>query len=188
MAARFPQGHVLVVPGAGHSVLNHSPCAANAVRSWLKGGNPPSVCTKFSLYVPPVGAWRKSVAATPPVARVPGLAGRTLAGVLQTIHDAEDYWLLLRGSHETFTGLVGGTLTPDPNGAIRLANFSSIPGLSISGSILVKIDPYGDPVVPLSVGYAQVTVGGRGAAHGKLSLSGNRLTGTLAKRKVAATF
>jgi hypothetical protein len=33
-----------------------------------------------------------------------------------------------------------------------------------------------------------VTVGGRGAAHGKLSLSGNRLTGTLAKRKVAATF
>jgi pimeloyl-ACP methyl ester carboxylesterase len=188
MASRFRQGHVLVVPGAGHSVLNHSACAANAVRSWLDGGTPPTRCTKFSLYVPPVGAWRKSVAAFPPVARVPGLAGRTLAGVLQTIHDAEDYWLLLRHSTETVTGLVGGTLTPDANGAIRLVNFSSIPGLAITGNILVKIDPYGDPVVPLSVGYAQLTVGGRSAARGKISLSGNRLTGTLAKRKVAASF
>ena len=52
----------------------------------------------------------------------------------------------------------------------------------------MKIDPYGDPVVPLSVGYAQLTVGGRSAARGRVSLSGNRLTGTLAKRKVAATF
>ena len=108
--------------------------------------------------------------------------------VLQTIHDAEDYWLLLRHNTETFTGLVGGTLTPDANGAIRLVNFSSIPGLAITGNILVKIDPYGDPVVPLSVGYAQLTVGGRSAARGRISLSGNRLTGTLAKRKVAATF
>ena len=56
VAARFRQGHVLVVPGAGHSVLNHSACAANAVRGWLNGATPPAVCTKFSLYVPPLGA------------------------------------------------------------------------------------------------------------------------------------
>src|SRR5204863_9930976 len=98
IAARFRQGRVLVVPGAGHSVLNHSACAANAVRSWLSGGTPPTVCTHFSLYVPALTAWRKSVAATPPVARVPSLAGKTLAAILQTIHDAEGNWLLTRHS------------------------------------------------------------------------------------------
>ena len=40
IAARFPQGKVVVVPGAGHSVLNHSACAADAVRRWLGRGDP----------------------------------------------------------------------------------------------------------------------------------------------------
>ena len=188
MAARFPQGRVLVLPGGGHSVLNHSPCVATAVRNWLNGAVPPATCKTFSLYVPPVGAWRKSVAATPPAARVPGLAGRTLAALLQTIHDAEDNWLLLRRSTETVTGLVGGRLTADAAGVIRLQNYSSVPGLTLSGNIELRMDPYGDPVVPLTVRYGQLTVAGSGAARGRVQLSGNRLTATLARRKVAATF
>jgi pimeloyl-ACP methyl ester carboxylesterase len=188
IAARFRQGRVLVVPGAGHSVLNHSDCAANAVRGWLNGATPPTVCTKFSLYVPPLGAWRKSVAATPPVARVPGVASRTLAAVLQTIHDAEDNWLLTRDSQETTSGLVGGRLTPDPAGVIRLQGYSSVGGLTLSGNIVLKMNPYGDPVVPLTVQYALLTVGGPGAAHGRLRLSENQLTGTLARHTVKARF
>jgi len=188
VAARFRQGHVLVVPGAGHSVLNHSACAANAVRGWLNGATPPTVCTKFSLYVPPLGAWRKSVAATPPVARVPGLAGKTLAALLQTIHDAEDNWLLTRHSQETTSGLAGGRLTPDPGGVIRLQGYSSVGGLTLSGNIVLKMDPYGDPVVPLTVQYALLSVGGPGAAHGRIRLSGNQLTGTLARRAVKSRF
>ena len=41
------------------------------------------------------------------------------------------------------------------------------------------MDPYGDPVVPLTVQYALLSVGGPGAAHGRIRLSGNQLTGTL---------
>src|SRR4029079_2579006 len=120
IAARFRQGRVLAVPGAGHSLLNHSACAANAGPGLLNAVTPPTVCTKFSLYVPPLGAWRKSVAGTPPVASVPGLAGQTLAALRHTIHDREANWLLTRDSQETTSGLVGGRLTPDPAGVIRL--------------------------------------------------------------------
>jgi pimeloyl-ACP methyl ester carboxylesterase len=188
MASRFRQGRVLVVPGAGHSVLNHSPCAAAAVRGWLQGTTPPAVCKKFSLYVPPISAWRKSVAATPPVARVPGLQGRTLAALQQTIHDIEDNWLLTRDAQETLTGLVGGRLTPAPSGAVRLEGYSSVPGLAVSGTVLLRIGPYGDPVVPVIVQYGTLTVAGSSAARGRVTLTGNRLTGTLARRSVAVSF
>ena len=46
------------------------------------------------------------------------------------------------------------------------------------------MDPYGDPVVPLTVRFALLTVSGPGAARGRVTLSGNRLTGTLARRAV----
>ena len=188
IASRFAQGHVLVVPGAGHSVLNHSVCAATAVRNWLNGATPPAVCTKFSLYVPPVGLWRRSVAATPPVARLAGLPGRTLAAVLQSLHDAEDIWILTRNSQTTIDGLTAGTATPFPTGALRLQAFSAAAGLTLTGTVTLKLDPYGQPVVPLTAAGGTLTVGGNGASHGTLHLSGNRLTGTLARRPVTATF
>jgi pimeloyl-ACP methyl ester carboxylesterase len=188
IATRFPQAHVLLVPGAGHSVLNHSKCAADAVRGWLDGTTPPAVCTKFSLYVPPLGAWRRSVAATPPAARVPGLPGKTLAAVLQTLHDAEDVWLVTRNSQTTVNGLAAGSATPNPTGTLRLQGFSAAAGLTVSGTIVLKMDPYGNPVVPLTAASGTLTIGGRGASHGTVRLAGNRLTGTLARRKVAATF
>jgi pimeloyl-ACP methyl ester carboxylesterase len=188
VASRFPQGRVLVVPGAGHSVLNHSPCAATAVRAWLNGATPRAVCTRFSLYVPPVGPWRRSVAATPPLARVPGLTGRTLAALLQTIHDAEDVWSLTRHTEQATLGLVDGSLSPDPRGVIRLKGYSSVPGLTLTGNIVLKMDPYGDPVMPLTAQFGLLAVGGSGAAHGRVKLSENRLTGTLARRNVSASF
>ncbi len=188
VASRFPQGRVLVVPGAGHSVLNHSPCAATAVRAWLNGATPPAVCTRFSLYVPPVGPWRRSVAATPPLARVPGLTGRTLAALLQTIHDAEDVWSLTRHTEQATLGLVDGSLSPDPRGVIRLKGYSSVPGLTLTGNIVLKMDPYGDPVMPLTAQFGLLAVGGSGAARGRVKLSENRLTGTLARRSVSASF
>jgi pimeloyl-ACP methyl ester carboxylesterase len=188
VASRFPHGRILVVPGAGHSVLNHSPCAATAVRAWLNGATPPGVCTRFSLYVPPVGLWRRSVAATPPLARVPGLTGRTLATLLQTIHDAEDVWSLTRHTEQPTLGLVAGVLTPDPNGVIRLKGYSSVPGLTLTGNLVLKMDPYGDPVMPLTAQFGLLTVGGPGAARGRVRLSENGLTATLGRRVVSATF
>ena len=188
IASRFRRGRVLVVPGAGHSVLNHSACAATAVRTWLGGGQPPAVCTRFSLYVPPVGRWRASVATTPATARVGGLAGRTLAALVQTIRDAEDAWMLTRRSQEATTGLVGGRLIPDPNGVIRLQAYSSVAGLGLTGNVELRMDPYGDPVVPLTVRFGTLRVTGSGAARGNVTLTGHRLTGTLARRTVSAGF
>jgi pimeloyl-ACP methyl ester carboxylesterase len=188
IAARFPHGRVLVVPGAGHSVLNHSPCAATAVRGWLNGATTPAVCTRFSLYVPPVGVWRRSVAVTPLAAGIAALAGRTLAALVQTLHDAEDDWVLTRHTEYTTVGLVGGRLTPRPGGLIRLEGYSSVAGLAVSGNVYLKIDPYGDPVQPLTTIGGTLTVTGSGAAHGVVRLIGNRLAGTLARRAVASRF
>jgi pimeloyl-ACP methyl ester carboxylesterase len=188
IAKQFPKGRVLLVPGAGHSVLNHSTCAKNAVLSWLNGGTPPAVCTRFSLYVPALGRWRASVATTPAPAKLPGLTGRTLNALLQTIHDAEDTWLMTRISQQPTTGLVGGLLTPDPKGSIRLQAYSSVGGLAATGTVVLKMQPWGDPVVPLTAVSGSIKVTGSGSAHGTVRLSGNRLAGTLNGRPVTATF
>ncbi len=188
IAARFPHARVLVVPGAGHSVLNHSACAAAAVRAWLNGGTPATTCTPFRLYVPPLGRWRSSVTATPPVARVPGLRGRTLAAFLQTIHDAEDIGLMLRQTQITISGLAGGRVTVVPAGLqLSFEGFSDVAGVALTGKVRLAIDPYGLPVVPLTVTTGTLTVSGKGS-HGTLKLSANRAAGTLGGRPVAVTF
>jgi pimeloyl-ACP methyl ester carboxylesterase len=188
IAARFPQSHVVVVPGAGHSVLNHSGCAAAAVRTWLNGGGPAATCTPFRLYVPALGSWRSSVAATPPAARVAGLPGRTLAAFLQTIHDAEDIWLLLRQTQMTISGLGGGRVTTFTTGKLVFQAFSDVAGLALTGTISLKMDPFGLPVVPLTTLSGTLTLSGRGSSHGTLKLAGNRATGTIGGRAVVATF
>jgi hypothetical protein len=66
--------------------------------------------------------------------------------------------------------------------------YTSVAGLRPTGNIVPKMDPYGDPVVPLAAQYALLTVGDSGAAHGRIRLSENRLTGTLARRAVLARF
>jgi pimeloyl-ACP methyl ester carboxylesterase len=188
VASRFPQGRLLVVPGAGHSVLNHSDCAAAAVRTWLNGGTPRSTCSPFRLAVPALGAWRTSVAATPPLSRVPGVLGRTLAALRQTLHEAEDIWLLGRRQQITLIGLVGGRVTVDAGGGIRLQAFSDVLGLAVTGTIRLKLDPYGLPVAPLTALSGSLTLAGRDAADGTLKVAGNRLSGTLAHHAVATTF
>jgi pimeloyl-ACP methyl ester carboxylesterase len=188
IAARFPHGRVLVVPGSGHSVLNRSDCAANAVRGWLDGSTPPAVCTRLSLGVPPLARWTHSVAAMRPVAHVVGALGRTLAAVVQTLHDAEDAWLLGRQSSTTIDGLVGGRMVPDPTSVLRLQGYSSVGGLALSGTIVLKLGADGQPVVPLQVASGSLQVSGKEAGHGSLRARGNRLTGTLAGRPVSVIF
>ena len=188
IASQFPQGHVLVVPGSGHSVLDRSACAAVAVRTWLDGGTPPATCTRIALGVPPLALWRRTVAATPPAAHVPGLAGRTLAALVQTLHDAEDAWLLGRQTTTTITGLVSGQMIPDAVKTINLERYSSVGGLALTGTIVLKLAATGQPVIPLTAASGTLTVSGSGAAHGTLQATGNRLTGTLGGRKIVATF
>ncbi len=188
IAAQFPQGHVLVVPGSGHAVLDRSACAADAVRGWLGGATPPSTCTRIALGVPPLARWRHTVAATPPAAHLPGLPGRTLAAAIQTLHDAEDSWFLGRQTTTTITGLVSGRMVPDAVKTIHLQAYSSVGGLALTGTIVLKLAANGQPVVPLTAASGSIQVTGTGAAHGTLVASGNRLTGKLGGRKISATF
>src|SRR5918912_4030906 len=64
VAARFPQGRLLVVPGVGHSVLtaDFSGCARAAVTTWL-AGCVPGRCGRVPPLVQPVAAFPTSVAA-----------------------------------------------------------------------------------------------------------------------------
>ncbi len=189
IASQFPQGHVLLVPGSGHAVLERSACVAAAVRGWLDGATPPASCPRIGIGVPPLARWRRTVAATPPAAHVPGLPGRTLAALVQTLHDAEDAWLLARQTTTTVNGLVGGELVPDSVKTLRLERYSSVGGLAVSGTILLRLDPStGQPVVPLAAAVGTLTLAGTGASHGIVTLAGNRLTGTIGGRKVSAAF
>ena len=188
IAAEFPQGHVLVVPGSGHSVLDRSACAADAVRGWLDGATPPATCTPIANGVPPLARWRRTVAATPPALHVAGLPGRTLAALVQTLHDAEDAWLLGRQSTTTIDGLVSGRMVPDSVKTIHLRSYSGVTGLAVSGTIVLQLAANGQPMVPLTAASGTLTVTGSAAAHGVLRARGNRLTGTLGGRTISSTF
>ncbi|HEY2073228.1 MAG TPA: alpha/beta fold hydrolase [Gaiellaceae bacterium] len=188
IASQFPQGHVLVVPGSGHAVLERSTCAGSAVRGWLDGVAPPASCPRIALGVPPLARWRRTVAATPPAAHVTGRTGRTLAALVQTLHDAEDAWLLGRQSTSTVNGLVGGTMVPDAVKTIRLQRYSSVGGLTVTGTIILRLAANGQPVIPLAAASGTLTVSGSGSSHGTLKALGNRLTGTLGGKKISASF
>lgn len=188
IASQFPQGHVLVVPGSGHAVLGRSGCVAVAVRGWLDGATPPATCPRIAIGVPPLARWHRTVAATPAAAHVTGLPGRTLAALVQTLDDSEDAWLLSRQSTTTVDGLVGGKLVPDAVKTLHLEGYSSVGGLAVSGTIVLRLESTGQPVVPLEAASGTLTVTGSGASHGVVKVVGNRLTGTLGGRKVSAAF
>jgi pimeloyl-ACP methyl ester carboxylesterase len=189
LAAQFPHAQVLVVPGSGHSVLDRSPCAANAVRSWLTGAAPPSTCTRLKLGVPPLARWTRSVATMPPAPGFSGRLGRTVAALLQTLHDAEDAWLLGRQTSSTIDGMAGGTMAPDPLRKLTLENYSAASGIALSGTILLQLETgTGQPLVPLAAASGTLTVSGSAVLHGKLRAAGNRLTGRLGGKRVVIIF
>ena len=103
---------MLVVPGAGHSVLNHSACAANAVRAWLNGGDPAGRLHEVLPLRPAARRLAQLGRGDAARARVPGPPARTLDALLQTIHDAEDIWLLTRDSQEPMTASSAGGSHP----------------------------------------------------------------------------
>src|SRR5581483_8106697 len=67
VVARFPQGHLLVVPGVGHSTVTADPsgCAADAVRTWVLGGAVPTTCPQTKPLVAPVPTLPAAGAARP---------------------------------------------------------------------------------------------------------------------------
>jgi pimeloyl-ACP methyl ester carboxylesterase len=201
VASRFRQGRVLVAPGLPHGVLAASACAASAVRSWLAGSPPAAACPRLPLPSAPIGPFVRSLSSLAPLAAVAGLRGRTLAGVARTIEQAAADRLALpppsRAELGSVSGLAGGLLSGDlvrsnriGGVAYRLRAFSEIPGLTLTGTLRYKPSSTDTELGLLTPEpgslQADVQVAGAGAAHGTLRLRGDRISGVLAGKRVAA--
>jgi hypothetical protein len=172
VVARFPHGHLLVVPGVGHSVTTADPsgCAANAVRAWFQGGTvPPASCPRGKPIVPNVPAF--------PAANAKAHLGplATYAVASKTLREAEAAWVM--GSNSPLAGVYAGKLVPGRR-SFTLVRYAIAPGVELSGTIkLTKTK------LPL-VFEGSVKVGGASAAAGLLGLTETSLRGTLGGRLV----
>src|SRR5437764_697332 len=111
IAARFPQGHLVTVPGVGHSVLgaDFTRCADDAVGTWLSGGIPPSRCPRSPMLVNPIGPFPASF----PSSNRRGVRGQTLAAVAKTVREAAASWAFALTGFSTphsIAGLYGGAI------------------------------------------------------------------------------
>jgi len=129
---QFPQGHLLVVGGVGHSVLTTDPsgCSQRAVLHWMFGATPPTSCPTAKPLVTTVPAYPTHLPA-----RL--TAQRRVALAEQTLHDAEAIWLLAAGSGDagvTAPGLAGGTITARTH-SFDLHRYAITAGLRLTGSL-----------------------------------------------------
>jgi pimeloyl-ACP methyl ester carboxylesterase len=180
VAALFPQAKVLVVHGAGHSVLGRSDCAAEAAGRWLDGLATATECKpeEKPFVLPTIPA---SVGSATPL-KPGGRIGRTLAAVVATLDEVQLYVGLSRnlsadGSSPRLVGLVAGSTRFD-----ELRGYSDVPGVVLDGHIAL----FGDS--------GTVTVRGSAAAHGRLEISTDdsessncTVSGTLGGRYVSAS-
>jgi pimeloyl-ACP methyl ester carboxylesterase len=185
IAARFPQGRLVTVPGVGHSVLgtDFTGCAQTAVSIWLSGGVPPSRCPRSPMLVNPIGAFPASFATLKP-GRTGGVRGRTLAAVAKTVREAAASWAFsLTGftQVQAIAGLYGGTIRASGTSFV-LKGYSTVAGVRISGSLRLYRPEARSPLPARFVG--SVRVDGTKAAHGRLAVGASTLSGRLGGRGV----
>jgi pimeloyl-ACP methyl ester carboxylesterase len=185
IAARFPQGRLVTVPGVGHSVLgtDFTGCAQTAVSIWLSGGVPPSRCPRSPMLVNPIGAFPASFATLKP-GPTGGVRGRTLAAVAKTVREATASWAFsLTGFTQVkaIAGLYGGTIRASGTSFV-LKGYSTVAGVRISGSLHLYRPESRSPLPARFVG--SVRVDGTKAAHGRLAVGASTLSGHLGGRQV----
>jgi len=175
LMAQFPQGHLVVVPGVGHSVLTADPslCAQTGLRNWIMTGATPANCGRAKAYLPPLTAFPTKLGKhlSPP---------QTLTVATKTVQEAEAAWLAtgaMSKSRHTVTGIFGGKAVTTESG-VTLTNYADSAGVTVSGKL--SMHDFGPPVSFAG----SVTVGGSAAAHGALTLAHGFLRGRLGNRKV----
>ena len=178
IARQFPQSHLIVVPGVGHSVLtaDFSFCAARAVRQWIQGAALPASaeCPRGPALVKTLTAFPRTSTRT---------AQATLTVALKAVREAEASWLqvLFSPSPVSPSGLFGGRLLSSAAPGFTLKGYSVAPGVLISGRITAKID------APITF-TGTVRVSGPKAARGTLRITPTTLSGKLGGRRVSARF
>jgi hypothetical protein len=171
VARQFPQGHVLVVPGVGHDVLDgdFSLCAQRALRGWLTSGTIRSTCPRAPSLIGFVPSFPRAARRAP---------AATLLAVARTVRDAQATWVQTPGGTSP-PGVYGGKLTPTSDGGFRLVRYSSVSGVAVSGKLSLRA---GGPPFTFR---GTLTVAGGAAARGTLSVVGTSVKGTLAGRRVS---
>jgi TAP-like protein len=173
----FPQGHLLVVPGVGHSVLtaDFSFCSQRAVRAWILGTVLPAAaeCPRVPAAVKTLAAFPKASPAKAPAS--------TLGVAAKTVREAEAMWLqaVFASNPIAPAGLYGGKLVSTGGGTgFTLTRYSVAPGVVVSGKIRAA---FGTPFVFTGT----VRVSGPKAAAGTLHVSRTTLSGMLGGRRVS---
>jgi pimeloyl-ACP methyl ester carboxylesterase len=171
LAGRLPGAQLLEVPDAGHGVLFSDPsdCAQRALLAFA-GGLAPQACRHRAPVVRAQPPAPRRLAAVPRLPGVPGLAGRTVAAVGLTLDDAATHLiaqLVTSGQAQPFGGLRSGSAALQRARGLRLRSYGYVPGVRVSG------------VVPARGARFTLTVGGRAAAHGRLTFTRGRVTGVL---------
>jgi pimeloyl-ACP methyl ester carboxylesterase len=173
--AQFPQGHLVVVPGVGHSVLTADPslCAQTALRNWILTGATPGSCQRAKAYLPALAAFPTKLAKHLSPAQ-------TLIVATKTVREAEAAWFAagaMSDSSNTVTGIYGGKAVTTAQ-AVTLTNYAIAAGVTVSGKL--TLGGFGPPVSFAG----SVKVKGSAAAHGTLALAHGSLRGRLGNRKV----
>jgi pimeloyl-ACP methyl ester carboxylesterase len=184
VAAMIPDAQLLVVPYAGHSVLNDepTPCAEEALQAQFAGKSMkpcPAFAPPAILHPPPLPPRR--LADVPAAKGYRGTVGRTLTAVGLTLADfVRQFTIKLleslgSGSPSSLGSLRSGGLRAGwvqlREGKLVFHGYSYVPGVTITGAI--------------ESGKAILRVGGSAAAPGILRLNSHRgLTGTLGGHSV----
>jgi hypothetical protein len=165
VVSQFPQGHLLVVPGVGHSVLTTDPsaCTSSAVRAWLSGKAVPTRCPRTRPYLANVPRIPVSVARAPIVPGTSGLRGHTLSVVETTVTEA----LASEVTAGTAVGGLSAGAVSGSLGTLMLSGYGDVPGVTVTGDLELKTPKKG----ALIVATGTVSVSGARAAHGKVTFT-----------------
>lgn len=170
IAAQIPGSHLLVIPNTGHSALTTEPtdCGVKALHALFESqaiASCPAAAPPHYLRPTPLAPRRLSQ--VPPEHGYRGRPGRTAEAVELTLRDLVRQLVIalleggpqaLGGGHLRTGGLHRGWAGVSHR-ALVLKDYSYVPGVLISGWIRSE--------------RAQLNVGGRAAAHGRLSLRSN---------------
>jgi pimeloyl-ACP methyl ester carboxylesterase len=177
VAARIPGAQLVAVPFTGHSVVTSDlgDCAKNALAAFF-AGQPAAQCPNETQVIAP-----SPIAPT----RLSRLRGRTTAlktvsAVFATVRDVRLQFLgdeIAAGratpAGAKVAGLRSGHATATSRG-YNLRRVEFVPGVTVSGA------------VPALAGSSTLTIGGRAAPHGTLTMHPNgTITGRLGGHKVS---
>jgi hypothetical protein len=184
-AAQLPQSNLVQVPETGHSVLGTDlgQCSSRAVSTFYAGQVVPA-CGPQDRVFPPTAVPPSSFKKLKAQKKTSGTRGKTITAVKAALNDAgaQATGFLLTGNAYSQGGLRGGRLEGGIDGrtlVIELDKVVFVPGVTITGRVSFGLDS-------ASQSKATVTVSGRSAAHGRLTLTPGKYKGTLDGKRVSS--